>query len=57
MILLFKDRETDVHRFNDLVQSYKARAVSWALNPSISHVSIYVSTAFPQLSAENRLIA
>lgn len=57
MILLFKDRETDVHRFNDLVQSYKARAVSWALNPSISHVSIYVSTAFPQLSTENRLIA
>lgn len=35
----------------DLVQSYKGRVVRWGLNPSLS---IYVSTAFPQISAENR---
>ena len=48
---LFKDREMVVSRFNDLAQSYKDRVVRWGLNPSLS---IYVSTAFPQLSAENR---
>lgn len=46
MILFFKDREIDVYRFNDFVQSYKVRVVSWVLNLSISYVSIYVLIVF-----------
>lgn len=51
---LLKDGETEIHRFSDLAQSYKATVVSWGSNPNLCHNNIYVSTVFPQLSAENR---